>query len=240
VGVSGLRLDLHNHTALSPDGLLSPRELLVEAAARGISCIAITDHNTVDGALQAAALAGSDPSLPRVIPGIELSTEAGEVIGLYITEKIPAHLPITEAIKRIRAQGGLVYLPHPYDWPRRGAVDPRQRERVAAQSDIIEVVNGRSLGPWCSRKAYRLARRLDKPQGAGSDAHRAAEVGLVYVLVDALPTRETLVPLLEQGTVEHELNPKEYTLNWGFQGLSPLTRARRRLIGTRSSHSAGL
>ncbi len=237
---SGLRLDLHNHTAISPDGLLSPRELLAEAAARGISCIAITDHDTVDGAREAASLARSDPSLPMVIPGIELSTEAGEVIGLYVAEKIPARIPIDEAIKRIRAQGGLVYLPHPYDWPRRGAIDPRERERIAAQSDIIEVVNGRSLGPWCSRKAYRLAQRLGKPQGAGSDAHRAAEVGLVYVVVDALPTRDTLVSLLEHGTVEHELNPKEYTLNWGFQGLSPLTRARRRLIGARPSHTADL
>ena len=230
---SGLRLDLHNHTAFSSDGLLSPRELLVEAAARGISCIAITDHDTVEGALQAAALADADFSLPRVIPGIELSTRAGEIIGLYVREDIPSRLPVDEAVDRVRSLGGLVYLPHPFDWPRRGAIDPHERVRIAERSDIIEVVNGRSLGPWCSRRAQRLAQRLDKPRGAGSDAHRAAEVGLTYVMVSALPTRETLVPLLQSGRVVSGLTPKEYTLNWGFQSLSPLTRARRRLTGAR-------
>lgn len=237
---SGLRLDLHNHTAFSTDGLLSPRELLVEAAARGISCIAITDHGSIGGALKACRLAEADPFLPRVIPGMELSTRSGEVIGLYLGEEIPARLPIDEAIKRIRGQGGLVYLPHPFDWPRRGAIDPRERERIAAQSDIIEVVNGRSLGPWCSRRAYRMARQLGKPCGAGSDAHRAAEVGFAYVTVDALPTRDTLLSLLAHGTVGNELNPKEYVLNLGFQGLSPLTRVRRRLTGGHSSSPAGL
>ena len=238
MGGSGLRLDLHNHTVFSSDGLLSPRELLVEAAARGISCIAITDHDTVEGALKAAGLADADPFLPRVIPGLELSTGAGEVIGLYVREDIPARLPIDEAIKRIRGQGGLVYLPHPFDWLRRGAIEPRERERIAAQSDIIEVVNGRSLGPWCSRRAYGLARQLGKPCGAGSDAHRAAEVGLAYIVVDAVPTRDTLLSLLEQGRVENGLNPKEYTLNWGFQSLSPFTRVRRRLTAARSSIDA--
>ena len=230
---SGLRLDLHNHTAFSRDGLLSPRELLVEAAARGVCCIAITDHDSVEGARQAAAAAEADHSLPRVIPGIELSTRAGEIIGLYIEEKIPARLTIDEAVNRIRSLGGLVYLPHPFDWARRGAIDPRERDRIAERSDIIEVVNGRSLSPWCSRRAQRLARRLGKPQGAGSDAHRAAEVGLAYVLVDAVPTRDTLVALVHAGRVENGLNPKEYALNWGFQSLSPVTRARRRLTGVR-------
>ena len=230
---SGLRLDLHNHTAFSRDGLLSPRELLVEAAARGVCCIAITDHDSVEGARQAAAAAEADHSLPRVIPGIELSTRAGEIIGLYIEENIPARLSIDEAVNRIRSLGGLVYLPHPFDWARRGAIDPRERDRIAERSDIIEVVNGRSLSPWCSRRAQRLARRLGKPQGAGSDAHRAAEVSLAYVLVDAVPTRDTLVALVHAGRVENGLNPKEYALNWGFQSLSPLTRARRRLTGVR-------
>jgi predicted metal-dependent phosphoesterase TrpH len=234
MGASGLRLDLHNHTAFSLDGVLSPLELLVEAASHGLSCIAVTDHDTIEGALEGLALAGSDASLPRVIPGLELSTQAGEIIGLYVEQYIPPRLPIDEAVKRIRVQGGLVYLPHPFDRLRRGTVDAHERERVAALCDIIEVVNGRSLGPWCSRKAEDLARRRGKPRGAGSDAHRAAEVGLAYVVVDALPTRDTLVSLLEHGSVGDGLNPREYTLNWGFQGLSSLTRVRRRFNGARS------
>jgi hypothetical protein len=229
---SGLRLDLHNHTVFSTDGLLSPQELLRKAAVRGVCCLAITDHDTIQGALEAEAVAARDSSLPRVIPGIELSTRAGEIIGLYIREEIPAGLPTDEAVDRIRILGGLVYLPHPFDWPRRGALDSRERERITECFDIIEVVNGRSLGPRCSRKARRLAQRLEKPGGAGSDAHRAAEVGRAYVLVDTLPTRDTLVDLLAAGTVTSKLSPKEYALNWAFQSLSPLTRARRRLTSS--------
>lgn len=233
MAASGHRLDLHNHTAFSSDGLLSPRELLHEAAVRGISCIAITDHDTVEGARVGVELAESDPRLPRVIPGIELTTRVGEVIGLYVEETIPARLPVDEAIERIRRQGGIVYLPHPYDRLRRGAICITERERVATLCDVIEVVNGRSLGPWCSRKALGLARRLDKPGGAGSDAHRAAEVGLAYVMVEEIPTRETLVSLLRRGSVGSQLDSREYAMNWGFQGLSPFVRARRRLLGDR-------
>ncbi len=129
MGASGLRLDLHNHTAFSPDGLMSPAELLAAAKARGLSCIAITDHNTIRGALQGVALAESDPTLPRVIPGVELSTRDGEVIGLYLSEEIPSRLTVVEAVVRIRAQGGLVCLPHPYDVLRRGTISRRELVR---------------------------------------------------------------------------------------------------------------
>lgn len=234
MGASGLRLDLHNHTALSPDGLMAPAALLAAARARGLSCIAITDHNTIQGALQGAALAESDPSLPRVIPGVELSTRDGEVIGLYLSEEIPCQLSAVEAVIRIRAQGGLVCLPHPYDVLRRGTISRRELVRAAELADIIEVLNGRSLGPRCAVKAQALAGRLGKPGGAGSDAHRVAEVGSAYVVVDALPTRDTLVSLIEAGSVEPGLSFRDYALNWVFQGLSPVTRVRRRLSGSRS------
>jgi predicted metal-dependent phosphoesterase TrpH len=234
VGASGLRLDLHNHTAFSPDGLMSPAVLLAAARARGLSCIAITDHNTIRGAIQGAALAESDPTLPRVIPGMELSTRDGEVIGLYLSEEIPARLTAVEAIVRIKAQGGLVCLPHPFDVSRRGTISRRALVGAAELADIIEVVNGRSLGPWGAGKAQALARRLGKPGGAGSDAHRTAEVGSAYLVVDALPTRDTLLSLVESGFVEHDLTLRKYTLNWAFLGLSPVTRVWRRLTGTLS------
>ena len=233
VGASGLRLDLHNHTAFSPDGLMPPAELLAAAKARGLSCVAITDHNTIRGALQGVALAESDPTLPRVIPGVELSTRDGEVIGLYLSEGMPLGLSVMEAVLRIRGQGGLVCLPHPYDVLRRGTISRRELVHAAELADIIEVVNGRSLGPWCATQANALARRLGKPRGAGSDAHRVAEVGSAYVVVDALPTRDTLISLLETGSVEHGLTTWEYALNWVFQGSSPVIRLRRRLTGAR-------
>jgi predicted metal-dependent phosphoesterase TrpH len=232
MSVSGLRLDLHNHTAFSADGLMSPATLLEAAKVQGIDYIAVTDHNTIQGALQAVVLADADPSLPRVIPGVELSTADGEIIGLYVREDIPVGLPVAEAISRIREQGGLVYLPHPYDRLRRGTISPGQRSRTAELADILEVVNGRSLGPRAAGKATRLARRLGKPGGAGSDAHRKAQVGLAYVVVAAHPSRDTLIALVAAGFVEHGLSPRAYTLNWGLQGLSPVTRVRRRVMGS--------
>jgi predicted metal-dependent phosphoesterase TrpH len=231
MSVSGLRLDLHNHTRFSADGLMSPATLLRAAAALGIDCVAVTDHDSVRGALEALALAESDSSLPRVIPGIELSTLDGEIIGLYVKEPIPAGLPLETAVRLIRKQNGLVYLPHPYDLFRRGTISRGARQRAAELADIIEVVNGRSLGPRAGRKAAGLARRLGKPAGAGSDAHRKTEVGLAYVVVDEYPSRDTLVGLINAGKVKNGLSPRDYTLNWGMQGLAPVTRMRRRVVG---------
>jgi predicted metal-dependent phosphoesterase TrpH len=228
---SGFRLDLHNHTFFSADGLMTPAALLETAKARGIGCIAVTDHNTVRGALEAVALSEADPSLPRVIPGVELATQAGEIVGLYVREDIPRGLPLAEAVDRIRKQGGLVYLPHPYDVFRRGAISRTERGDAARLADVVEVVNGRSLGPLSTRKAGRLARGLGTPEGAGSDAHRTGEVGRACVMVSGCPTRETLVAVVAAGTIEHSLDCTQYTLNWGRQALAPPTRLYRRMTG---------
>jgi hypothetical protein len=225
---SGFRLDLHNHTRHSLDGAQSPAELLAKAKRRGIACIAITDHHTVRGGLEGLALAEADPALPRVIPGVELSTQSGEVVGLFVTQEIPRGLPIDEAVSRIREQGGLVYLPHPFDRVRRGAIAAADRLRVAAAADILEVMNGRAMWPTAGAKATELARELGKPAGAGSDSHRSIEVGTAWVVIDELPTRDTLVRLVAQGRVEYHHHLWNYILNWGLMALAPMTRAWRR------------
>ena len=223
----GLRLDLHNHTTFSHDALLTPAALLQEGMARGIACLAVTDHNSVEGALECVRLASLDPLLPRVIPGIELATTAGEIIGFYVTRDMPRGMSVAEAVGRIHAQGGIACLPHPYDLLRRGAIARRERESAAAAVDIVEVVNGRALAPAFNEKALALARRHGKPVAAGSDAHRAAEVARAFVIVDALPERGTLLELLAAGRVEHVLQPTQYARNWWFQALSPVIRVCR-------------
>ncbi len=228
---SGLRLDLHNHTTFSQDGLLTPAALLEEAKLRGISCLAVTDHSSVEGALECFRLASLDPSLPRVIPGIELSTVSGEIIGFYVTRDIPKGLSVGEGIARIRGQGGLTCLPHPYDLLRHGVIAGSERESAAAAVDMVEVVNGRTLAPRFNNAALALALRHGKPHAAGSDAHRAVEVGRGYVVVDEFPERDTLLELVAAGSVEHLLRPAEYARNWWFQALSPAIRVRRRLLG---------
>jgi len=232
MAVSGLqqpvRLDLHNHTSFSSDGVMSPAELLRGARAKGLGCIAVTDHNTIEGALEALALADADPTLPRVIPGIEVSTADGDIIGLYVRETIPRGLPASDSIALIRQQGGLVYLPHPFDVIRRGTIAAGVREQAADQADVVEVLNGRSLTPLSVRNARRLAHRHAKPRGAGSDAHGPAEVGRAYVVVERPPTREDLVALIAAGTVAESLHWHEYALNWALQPLSVVTRFRRK------------
>ncbi len=227
-----MRLDLHNHTSYSADGGLTPAELLSEARSRGLDCIAVTDHNTVRGALTALGLSEADPTLPRVIPGVEVFTRDGEVIGLYVREDIPKGTPLTEAVDRIREQGGLVYLPHPFDVFRRGAVSGRERDNAARLADVVEVCNGRALGPRAGAKSGRLAALHGKSRGAGSDAHHKREVGRSCVVVSELPTRETLVELLLAGTIENRLHFWDYVLNWGGQASAPPTRVWRRMTGT--------
>jgi predicted metal-dependent phosphoesterase TrpH len=230
--MSCVRLDLHNHTSFSADGGLTPRELLSVAKARGLDCIAVTDHNTVRGGLSALSLSESDSTLPRVIPGIEVFTRDGEVIGLYVCEDIPKGTPLNEAVDRIRALGGVVYLPHPYDVFRRGAVSSGERENAVRRSDVVEVANGRALGPRAGAKSGRLAALCGKPRGAGSDAHHKREVGRAYVVVSELPTKETLAQLLSAGTIESGLHFWDYALNWGGQASSPLLRVWRRVTGS--------
>jgi predicted metal-dependent phosphoesterase TrpH len=223
-----IRLDLHNHTSFSSDGVMSPRDLLLAARANGVDCIAVTDHNTLDGALEAAALAEADPALPRVIPGIEISTADGDIIGLYLRETVPSGLPASDTVALIRQQGGVVYLPHPCDLIRRGTISARVRDRTAGQADVVEVLNGRALSPWSVRNSNRLASRHAKPRGAGSDAHGPNEVGRAYVLVDRHPTREDLPALVAQGSLREGLHWHEYLLNWALQPLSAMTRFRRK------------
>jgi hypothetical protein len=205
--------------------------LLDEAKSRGIDCLAVTDHNTIRGALRALELSQADPTLPRVIPGIEIFTRDGEVIGLYVYEDIPRHTSLRQAVDRIRELGGVVYLPHPYDVFRRGAVSSAERETAAALSDVVEVANGRALGPRAGARSAKLAARHGKAAGAGSDAHHAGEVGRCYLQVAGLPTRETLLGLLAEATVENRLHLGAYVLNWGRQASSPMTRVWRRLTG---------
>ena len=180
-----MRLDLHNHTWYSHDGNLSPRALLETAAGRGVDCLGVTDHESLRGGAECAALSDADTTLPRVIPGQEITTAVGEVIGFCLAEEVPPGLSVDETVRRIHAQGGVAYLPHPYDRYRRSTILPEWREHAAALCDVIEVGNGRTMRPAFDRQALALAGRTGRRLGAGSDAHYAAEVGRVFLDIPA-------------------------------------------------------
>ena len=188
-----MRIDLHIHTIGSHDCLTEPNALLERARDRGIQRVAITDHDRFGVARE---LAESHPD--EVIPGEEVKTAEGvDIIGLYLREEIPGRTPAEETCRRIRAQGGLVYLPHPYarGKGRGGAFIPR----VLPLVDVVEVRNGR-LSPRLNAKAEALARGEDRPPGAGSDAHTLREVGGCWMDVPEHPNEpEALRRALRSG-----------------------------------------
>ena len=174
-----LRIDMHLHTARSFDCLSQPERVLQAAAARGIDRLCITDHNEIAAALR---LAEAYPE--RVIVGEEVKTaERVDVIGLYIQTLIPKGTPARETCERIRAQGGLVYMPHPYAGGKGG--DGRLLDELAELIDIVEVFNARLHRTELNQRAAQWAAANGKPGGAGSDAHTLAEIGQAHVEVEA-------------------------------------------------------
>jgi predicted metal-dependent phosphoesterase TrpH len=167
--------DLHMHTSWSHDCSIQVEELLDHAEAIGLGAIAVTDHNRFGGAQEAAELARGRKL--TVIPGEEVKTDTqGEVIGLFLHHEIPRGLSFADTIAAIRAQDGLVYLPHPFD--RRHAIpDARTLHRHLADIDVFEVYNARLIRESFNDEALRFARKYGLTMGAGSDAHVLLGVG---------------------------------------------------------------
>jgi predicted metal-dependent phosphoesterase TrpH len=167
--------DLHMHTSWSHDCLVEPEELLDHAEEVGLGAIAVTDHNAFGGALEAVELGRDRPLI--VIPGEEVKTAGqGEVIGLFLKEEIPRGLSFADTIAAIREQGGLVYLPHPFD--RMHAIpDAATLHKHLADIDVFEVYNARLLFEQYNDEALRFARKYNLTMGAGSDAHVLQGVG---------------------------------------------------------------
>lgn len=192
-----VRVDLHNHTHLSFDCLCDPDAVLRTAEARGIHWLAITDHNEID-----AALALRDAAPDRVIAGEEVKTREGfDLIGLFLHQRIPRRTPALESCQRIRDQGGVVYVPHPFDVARSGAGD-RYLDELAEWIDVVEVHNARCWSESTNARAAAWADRNGKLHGAGSDAHTLAEIGAGYVEMPAFrPDRDSFLAALADGDV---------------------------------------
>jgi len=172
-----VRVDCHLHTVASGDAVLTLEQLAERARLAGLDVVCITDHNVTAAAVQATK---RDLGV-RVIVGEEIRTPDGDVIGLFLTERIPYVLPLAEVIGRIKAQQALVYVPHPFDLARSslGRVLPGLCEEGAV--DIIEVFNAKISDPALNYQAADLAARFALPGGAGSDAHDAPGVGAAYL-----------------------------------------------------------
>lgn len=170
-----LRADFHVHTSYSPDSAMSPQRLVERCLAAGLTCIAVTDHNTLRGAHETARLAPF-----RIIIGEEIETSDGDLIGLFLQTEVPKGLPPMEAVRRIKAQGGLVAIPHPFDVVRRSVLQPSALAEVLPHADMIESFNSRNLFSRANRRALAVATARGLLVTAVSDAHHPRELGGTY------------------------------------------------------------
>lgn len=181
-----LNVDLHLHTRYSPDAVTPPGEVVERAVEAGLDRIAVTDHGEVDGALEARA---RHPD--RVIVGEEVRCRCRtEVIGLFLSRRIPDGLALEETVERIRDQGGVVYVPHPYAYAWSAT---SRAARALPRADVVEVANARAFLPWWNRRARRAARDRGLPGCAGSDAHFPREMGRAFTRMPAFEGPESFL-----------------------------------------------
>jgi len=177
-----MKIDIHTHSSYS-DGVNTPGEMVRYAKKIGLDGIAITDHNVIDGAIKALKYNSEDFT---VIPGIEVSSEEGHILGLGITELIERAIPAEEVVERIHELGGIAIAAHPYDRFRSGVGDLIYK----IDFDAIEVINGRTI--LTTRDMRKIAKNIKLPKVGGSDAHSLDELGSVSIVVDNDPIESIL------------------------------------------------
>jgi hypothetical protein len=204
-GATLIRADFHVHSNYSPDSVVTfPR--LVEGCRRGgIDTVAIMDHDVLEGAVEfnqlsvEARLKGD--YAPRVIVGEEVRTSGGEICGLFLREHVPKGLTPLETMQLIRTQGGLVYVPHPFDILKMKRLKARELEELAHMIDIIEAFNGKPRFPGANWLARRFLKDHDFVSAAGSDSHEPTHFGAVYVEMEEFSGPEELMENLRRGTI---------------------------------------
>ena len=199
-----LRGDFHMHTHFSGDCLTEPEALVKRCLEVGLNCIAVTEHNTIRGALAVREMA---PFM--VIVAEEVRTTQGEVTGLFLSEEVPKGLAPVEAAKRIKEQGGLVSIPHPYDLFRGSPLSRQGIEEVLPYADIVEAFNARTTRLRDNASSHRLAMDHGLLLTAVSDAHTAGELGTTYTeLPEFDGTPEGFKKALKEARlVERRANP---------------------------------
>lgn len=218
-----LRIDLHCHSAASPDSLLTARQIGRVLGRGRLDVIAITDHDRIDGALALQAQFGE-----RIIVGEEITTQQGEIIGLFLQQRITPGMTAADTVEAIQRQCGLVYIPHPFETVRKG-LTLGALDTIVQHVDIIETQNGRSFSRKARLAAGRYAQEHGLATAAASDAHGAWGWGRVYSVVAAHPTPETLANLLCRGSQTRRTNG---IVSYGYPKLA---RTYKRL--TRKKHA---
>lgn len=188
------KVDLHTHSTASPDGGLTAEQYEHALATNLLDVIAITDHNQIAFAQKLQARLGD-----RIIVGEEIMSTAGEIIGLFLSKRVAPGLSPHETIEKIKAQGGVVYVPHPFESVRAGL--PEQvMDELADFIDVVEVCNGRAFRQNYTADAVTWARLNRICGAASSDAHGWHGFGRTYTALHDIPNHENLMKLLERST----------------------------------------
>ena len=191
-----IKADLHIHSEYSPDCDTPLEKIIIRCQELGINCIAISDHGTAEGGLKMKEIAPF-----TVIVAEEILTHHGEIMGMFLKETIPSGLSVEETIKRIRAQGGLVNIPHPFEAIRGSSLNDGVTEAIVDQIDIMEAFNARSPFLSASNKVRDFAQKHGIAQCAGSDAHSIYEIGNAYIEMPEFNSKEEFLQALARGTI---------------------------------------
>jgi predicted metal-dependent phosphoesterase TrpH len=187
------KVDLHTHSLVSHDGSITADQYRFVLEQAQLDCIAITDHNRIDFALSMHQELGD-----KIIVGEEIMTSQGEIIGLYLKKPVEPHQTAQATAKAIKKQGGIVYIPHPFETVRHG-LSEATLDAIQEHVDLIEVHNGRAFFQDRSKRALLWATMHNVPWAASSDAHGAKGLCNTYTVLSDMPARDTLVDLNAKG-----------------------------------------
>lgn len=201
-----MKLEVHVHTKKSKDSLMPFWLLYLKCRVQNIKWIAITEHNNIDGGIEFKKFCKKHGDHIRVIVGEEIFTNKGEIIGLYLTESIQPGLSPEETITQIKAQHGVVYVPHPYDEMRKKTVlEESEINKYQADIDCIEIHNGRNISDRYGEIQQNMSKKYNIRPIVGSDAHTIWEIGRNYLLVENeydLCDKEKFLQAIEEASIK--------------------------------------
>ena len=190
-----VKADLHIHTTYSIDSVISKKELIFYAKKSGLNAVAVTDHNKIEGALKMAQQTDF-----LIIPGIEVSSKHGHIIGLNVKTLIPRGLSVDKTVDRIHEAGGIAIACHPFAWLK-GSIG----KYISVKFDAVETINA-SAFPFkrATNQANRVAERLKLPKVGGTDAHYGPVIGQAYTMLDSEPNVEAIIRAITNGQCKPE------------------------------------
>ncbi len=197
-----IAIDMHQHSASSPDSRMPAREQARRAREAGLDVVCATDHNTVAGGLRLREAADGF----RVVVGSEILSRDGEIVGLFLERDVPRGLSAEETVARIHHQGGVAIVPHPFSRNRLNRLRAEALDRVRGAIDAIEVFNAREALSSDNERAAAYAREHGIAGAVGSDAHRPGEVGAAWLEMDDFDGRAAFLAALRGGIVHGRLS----------------------------------